>query len=121
MSEGKKGFIMTYQEQLKDPRWQMKRLEILKRDNCTCKLCLSNKKTLHIHHKTYKGFIWEVDNKQLITLCKDCHEIVHNIIKANVFKATIDKDKETDYILAIVRILLISDDSLTFRMLCETI
>ena len=31
--------IMNYSEQLKSPKWQKKRLEIMQRDKFTCQLC----------------------------------------------------------------------------------
>lgn len=65
---------MTYSEKLKDPRWQKKRLEILKRDNWTCQNCQSTTKTLHVHHLKYNGNPWEANNNDLQTLCEDCHE-----------------------------------------------
>jgi 5-methylcytosine-specific restriction endonuclease McrA len=68
--------MATYQEKLKDPRWQKKRLVILSRDNFTCLFCGSTDKTLHIHHIEYeKGKEpWEYNNDWLKTLCCDCHE-----------------------------------------------
>jgi len=45
---------MSYQEKLKDPRWQKKRLEILQRDGWKCKWCGEEKQTLHIHHLKYQ-------------------------------------------------------------------
>jgi len=52
---------MTYSEKLKDPRWQRKRLEVMQRDDFTCRNCGAKDKTLHIHHVRYlKGFEpWE--------------------------------------------------------------
>jgi 5-methylcytosine-specific restriction endonuclease McrA len=44
---------MNYKEQLLDPRWQRRRLEILQRDEFTCQKCLSKDKTLHVHHIDY--------------------------------------------------------------------
>jgi len=66
---------MNYSEKLKDPRWQKKRLEILERDNFTCKLCGDTKTTLHVHHKKYfkDKDPWDINNKYLITLCEHCH------------------------------------------------
>lgn len=69
---------MTYQEQLKDPRWQKKRLEIMERDEWTCQMCGDTEATLTVHHKSYKfdgGFadIWDYDGGYLITLCETCH------------------------------------------------
>jgi hypothetical protein len=66
---------MTYQEQIKDPRWQKKRLEILSRDEFTCHECGDTESTLHVHHLFYDfgKMIWEADDRHLITLCSSCH------------------------------------------------
>ena len=64
-----------YFEKLKDPRWQKKRLEILERDNWTCRYCGDTEKTLHVHHLFYipKVEPWEIHNGFLLTLCERCH------------------------------------------------
>lgn len=65
---------MTYQEKLKDPKWQKKRLEILERDDWTCQQCCDSESTLHVHHRYYvKCDPWEYANEALITLCDVCH------------------------------------------------
>ena len=71
---------MKYADQIKDPRWQKKRLEILKRDEFTCQQCGNKELTLHVHHKHYnKGAkIWEYENWELTTLCENCHSEKHN-------------------------------------------
>ena len=68
---------MTYQEKLKDPRWQKKRLEIFERDSWACKLCSDHESTLNVHHVEYiyKKEPWDYDNKYLWTLCNKCHDI----------------------------------------------
>lgn len=68
---------MTYKDQLKDPRWQRKRLEILERDKWTCKLCGDKKTELHVHHYFYtKGRqAWEYENEAFDTYCRHCHFI----------------------------------------------
>ena len=66
---------MTYSEKLKDPRWQKKRLEILDRDQFTCRDCGAINKTLHIHHCHYYGCDpWDTKDSLLLTLCEECHE-----------------------------------------------
>lgn len=67
--------MKTYSEKLRDPRWQRKRLEILQRDNFTCRDCHAKDKTLHVHHCLYeKGDPWETDDRFLLTLCEECHK-----------------------------------------------
>jgi hypothetical protein len=66
---------MDYLEKLKDPRWQKKRLEILQRDQWTCKSCGEKEKTLHVHHLFYFKDTdpWDLNDGYLITLCENCH------------------------------------------------
>lgn len=66
----------TYSEKLKDPRWQKRRLEVMKRDGFTCHRCRDKEKTLNVHHLMYdKGKDpWDYDDCALITLCEDCHK-----------------------------------------------
>lgn len=66
----------SYAEKLKDPRWQRKRLEIMKRDNFTCQDCRSETKTLNVHHRLYIPGIepWNYPDYLLITLCEECHK-----------------------------------------------
>ena len=74
---------MTYSKELKHPKWQKKRLEILSRDNFTCKLCGDTESMLSVHHMEYcNGKPWDVDSKFLITLCQDCHDVVERISKS---------------------------------------
>jgi hypothetical protein len=85
----------NYSELLKSPKWQKKRLEIMKRDKFTCKKCGDTESQLHVHHKKYINgrSPWEYDNKDLITLCENCHAVITSISKVvpdfdiNEFKA----------------------------------
>lgn len=83
---------MTYAEQIKSPMWQKKRLEILKRDNFICQSCGDEESQLHVHHKSseYGKYIYEYENNVLITLCKNCHELISNNKKE--IKKIIDED-----------------------------
>lgn len=69
----------SYSDKLRDPRWQKKRLEVLQRDNFTCKYCEDKTTELHIHHLEYKGDPWDVDNDKLETTCKYCHAILEGL------------------------------------------
>ena len=66
---------LTYAEQLKHPKWQKRRLEILQRANFRCESCDDAEKTLHVHHKRYRkgAMAWEYEDSELTALCEDCH------------------------------------------------
>ena len=71
---------MAYKDDLKDGRWQKKRLEIMQRDEFKCTHCGDSTKTLNVHHKEYiKGKKpWDYDNSNFLCLCETCHENIHN-------------------------------------------
>lgn len=64
-----------YREQLQDPRWQKKRLEIFQRDHWTCQECGRTDRTLHVHHRYYITGLapWEYPDYSLVTYCDECH------------------------------------------------
>jgi hypothetical protein len=70
---------MTYSKKLKHPKWQKKRLEILKRDKFKCKKCGDEETTLHVHHLEYGSDPWDIENTFLVTLCEDCHKVVESL------------------------------------------
>lgn len=80
---------MTYKEQIRHPKWQKKRLEIMQRDDFKCQYCKSENKTLNVHHLCYiSGLkIWEYDNELLITLCEKHHGLIEDIKKVMVLIA----------------------------------
>jgi 5-methylcytosine-specific restriction endonuclease McrA len=82
---------MNYQEQLLTENWKVKRNIIFKRDNYCCQKCLS-KKNLCVHHKKYINgrMCWDYPDSLLITLCKICHNKLHEETKVDV-----DKDKRS--------------------------
>jgi 5-methylcytosine-specific restriction endonuclease McrA len=65
----------AYQQLLRDPRWQKKRLEIFARDQWRCVECRATTKELQVHHKWYVAGArpWEVPMQALVTLCVTCH------------------------------------------------
>src|SRR3990167_8201193 len=85
--------MKNYQERLKDPRWQKKRLFILQRDNFECQLCFDAENTLHVHHKYYNNSDpWDAPDSALITLCAECHDQ-----EGAASKPAIDSLKNTIY------------------------
>lgn len=74
----------TYRQKLLDPRWQKKRLQVLERDNWTCRMCGATEKTLHVHHVHYSKMSegpWDYEDSSLVTLCGDCHELESEELK----------------------------------------
>jgi len=70
----------SYYEQLKDTRWQRKRLEIMERADFLCQWCHAGEgATLNVHHTHYdKGAApWEYPSESLLCLCEDCHKKAH--------------------------------------------
>jgi len=64
-----------YKQYLLSKEWKQKRIGILKtRSSCEC--CKSQK-ILQIHHLHYRNIFCEDLDKDLVVLCKKCHEMVH--------------------------------------------
>ena len=72
---------MNYKEQLKNPMWQEKRFDILKRDGFMCRHCDIQEvpDNLVVHHITYLigKKAWQYPEYYLVTLCNKCHNIEH--------------------------------------------
>lgn len=70
---------LTYAEQLRHPKWQKKRLEILEAANWECEECGEAEKTLNVHHKRYRkdSMAWEYARHELMALCECCHDTHH--------------------------------------------
>ena len=82
----------NYDDLLQREEWLKKREEILKRDNYECCRCHKKNVQLNVHHKYYlkdkKGNPvdpWNYPNSALITLCRDCHKLVHQNTKIKWF------------------------------------
>lgn len=100
----------SYSDKLKDPRWQKKRLEILDRDNFTCRICKDSSETLHVHHLEYvKGKEpFDYDNDWLVTLCKFCH-----VIEEEYAKKYPNND---DYYTDIIKSIKISENTQVYLL-----
>jgi len=53
------------------------RQQVLRRDGWRCQLCgtLSN---LEVHHKEFRSQSGDDSDENLITLCAECHALIHN-------------------------------------------
>lgn len=66
--------MSSYNEMLRDPRWQRKRLCVMDRDGFRCRDCGREDRTLNVHHCHYmRGGPWETPDELLLTLCEECH------------------------------------------------
>lgn len=86
---------MDYKKQIKSPKWQKRRLEIMKKDNFTCQLCGDTESMLNVHHLCYHKDrnIWEYEDWELITLCQNCHEEEHSAMDGIISEVEYIKSK----------------------------
>jgi hypothetical protein len=77
---------VSYSDDLRHPKWQRRRLEILSRAEFRCERCNADDRPLHVHHKRYvEGFQpWDYADEDLIALCEVCHQLEHDPRKALV-------------------------------------
>ena len=68
--------MSNYSSMLRDPRWQRKRLEIMKAADFACQECGAKTDELHIHHKYYERGLkaWEYPDIAYACLCLECHK-----------------------------------------------
>lgn len=85
----------TYSEKLKDPRWQKMRLQVMERDDFTCRDCKSKTETLNVHHSHYRKGAepWDYEDRFLITLCEECHKEAE-AHRELLLKATADPERQ---------------------------
>ena len=88
--------MKDYKELLKDGRWQIRKTEIMRRDNFTCQKCGARAidgAFLNVHHVKYRKSAkpWEYEDNELVTLCEDCHKAIHDK-KDHYIKTTVYKD-----------------------------
>ena len=63
---------MKKRNKYRDARWLKLRNKALERDDYTCQNCGSDYSP-EVHHKHYRGNIWDSPLDDLQTLCPDCH------------------------------------------------
>ena len=73
----------TYKEQLRHPKWQRRRLEVMSRDGFRCTECGDEETELHVHHKSYVWGRdpWDYPLDNFATLCSRCHELQKEDLK----------------------------------------
>ena len=73
--------MILYEDYINSNAWKRKREEILNRDKHTCQICGKKYGTMNVHHIAYEDHIEETREYDIITLCPNCHKLVHNIQK----------------------------------------
>lgn len=68
-----------YKEYLETEEWKKTRGKRLAIDKYQCKFC-GSKENLQVHHLSYNNIGNEDVEADLITLCKPCHESIHQVI-----------------------------------------
>lgn len=73
----------TYWEQLQDPRWQKRRLELFEDRGWQCECCGEKTKQLHVHHRYYRRgmMAWDYPLSALNAFCEDCHLTQQDIME----------------------------------------
>lgn len=69
----------SYEDKLRHPKWQKKRLEIMSLRGWACEECGATEQELHVHHLVYSHGRnpWEYDTHELACLCATCHGLKH--------------------------------------------
>lgn len=71
---------MPYKSYLRTPHWQRVKRAAYGKLGRVCHACGYANKEIHVHHLSYKNRGRE-DMEDLMLLCKDCHEMVHEKMK----------------------------------------
>lgn len=67
---------IEYEEYLQSAEWTKTRWLVLDRCHAVCECCLAKEAT-HVHHRNYDSIYHEYCF-DLIGVCKECHERIHN-------------------------------------------
>lgn len=104
-----------YFDQIKSPKWQKRRLEILSRDGFKCTSCSETNDQLHIHHLKYDFTknIWDYEDEDLITLCEICHQEIEDSIKTtySVIRKNVKSNIQSSHLKNFMEKILSQDDS----------
>lgn len=93
---------MDYSEQLLQPEWYDKRIEILDLHGHSCQEC-GEVTGLQIHHISYDltKMAWEYDNDNFMCLCEHHHKLKHipTCCKTSIYAIIYDVDARSNYLL----------------------
>lgn len=66
---------------LKSDKWQQLRLDCLARDGAKCRICKVRDLSNDVHHIRYPARWIDTKIQDLVTLCREHHEMVHKIME----------------------------------------
>jgi hypothetical protein len=68
--------FMPYQQKLRLPQWQKRRLHILELAQWRCAVCGQDNRELHVHHIEYNAGKepWDYPDDNFLVVCRPCHE-----------------------------------------------
>jgi hypothetical protein len=69
----------SYQDYLQSERWQTLREVMLTQAERRCQLCNADNVELNVHHRSYERIRTAEEAKDLVVLCKACHEKFHGL------------------------------------------
>ena len=81
-----------------DERWKMLADKIRELDHHQCKMCGAKNVELHVHHLSYPPppfHIWDASDSELVTLCKDCHDKIHECTT----RPTLSEDRKLSVVI----------------------
>ena len=73
---------MPYRDYLLTDHWRNLSIKVKERDGNKCKLC-NSWDSLNAHHRTYKNRWKDNEIEDIITLCKNCHQMIHDNLELN--------------------------------------
>jgi 5-methylcytosine-specific restriction endonuclease McrA len=75
--KGSKEWIESKKIYMNSYEWNLKRKDVLERDNYCCQNCGMTGVPLDVHHITYPLKHRDVKLDQLIAICRECHTHIH--------------------------------------------
>ena len=83
--------FINYYAYLRSPQWRAVRAKRLQLDGFRCHIC-GARENLEVHHMSYERLAARNEISDLITLCHDCHMMIHKIKPKEEFDVVTDDD-----------------------------
>ncbi len=68
-----------YETYLASPRWKTLSAEARKQAEGRCQVCDGTSGGLNVHHRSYERLGTDLEQYDLVTLCRHCHKLFHRI------------------------------------------